>query len=268
MSNAVDLYNNIYGDYESDAEAAVRKATYGEDIGQSSWMTATEWLGFGDELRVQLDSRVLEVGSGSGGPAVYLAEMRRCRVTGVDINPHGIRNAQRLAAARHVAERVSFQAIDASKPLPFEDGAFDAVVSNDAMCHIPNRLEVLRDWHRVLRSGGRMLFTDAMIVTGLISHEELATRSSIGWYVFVPPGENERLIAEAGLRLLSARDLTSAAAAIAARWRAAREQHRTALVDREGTGNFDGLQRFLACVQRVSEERRLSRYSYLAEKTA
>lgn len=268
MTNAVDLYNNVYGDYESDAAAAVRRATYGEDIGQSSWMTAAEWLGFADRLQVRPLSHVLEVGSGSGGPAVYLSEMRGCRVTGVDINPHGIRNAGRLAAARHVGDRTTFAAVDAGAPLPFQAAAFDAIVSNDAMCHIPNRLEVLRDWHRLLRGGGRLLFTDAMIVTGPVTNEELATRSSIGRYVFVPPGENERLIAEARFRLLATEDLTAAAAAIAARWRAAREQHETALIAREGASNFDGLQRFLACVQRLSEERRLSRYCYVAEKPA
>jgi SAM-dependent methyltransferase len=266
MPHAVDLYNNIYGDYESDAEAAVRRATYGEDVGQSSWMSAAEWLGFADRLKVTPDAHVLEVGSGSGGPAVYLGLMRSCRVTGVDINPHGIRNAERLASSKGVAPRVSFQPVDASGPLPFADAAFDAIVSNDAMCHIPNRLDVLRDWHRVLRGGGRMLFTDAMVVTGLVSHEELATRSSIGRYVFLPPGENERLIGEAGFRLLAAEDLTDAAAAIAARWHDAREQHQSALLEREGAENFAGLQRFLACVQRLSEERRLSRSAYLAEK--
>jgi len=268
MSDVVDLYNNVYGDYESPAQAAVRRATYGEDIGQSSWMTADEWLRSADRLGIGPESRVLEVGSGSGGPAVYLALMRGCSVTGVDINPHGVHNAQRLAAARHVADRVTFHAADAGSPLPFGDDGFDAIVSNDAMCHIPGRLEVLRDWRRVLRTGGRMCFTDAMIVTGLVSHEELATRSSIGRYVFLPPGENERLIAEAGFRLLAAEDLTAAAAAIAARWRAARAENHTALVTREGAENFEGLQRFLACVQRLSEDRRLSRYSYLAEKAA
>jgi len=266
MVKAVDLYDNIYGDYEGDAEAAVRRATYGEDIGQSSWMTATEWLGFADRLRIGPDSHVLEVGSGSGGPAVYLAQMRRCRVTGVDINANGIRNAERLASARQMGDRVTFQAVDASKPLPFADGTFDAVVSNDAMCHIPNRLDVLRDWHRVLRISGRMLFTDAMIVTGLVSHDELATRSSIGRYFFLPPGENERLIALAGFAVVQQEDLTADAASIAARWRAAREQHRTPLIEREGPDNFAGLQRFRACVQQLSEERRLSRVAYLAEK--
>ena len=89
MSNPVNLYDNVYSDYASDAEAAVRRATYGEDIGQSSWMTAVSWLGFADKLQVRAESHVLEVGSGSGAPAVYLAVKRGCRVTGVDINEHG-----------------------------------------------------------------------------------------------------------------------------------------------------------------------------------
>lgn len=82
----------------------------------------------------------------------------------------------------------------------------------------------------------------------------------------MPPGENERLIAEAGFTLVEGVDLTAGAASIAARWRTARDDHRTTLIEREGPENFAGLQRFLACVQQLSEERRLSRYSYLAEK--
>jgi SAM-dependent methyltransferase len=264
---AVDLYNNVYGDFASRAEAEVRRLAFGDDIGQSSWMTAAEWLRFADQVGASATSHVLEVGSGSGGPAVHLAGARGCRVTGVDVNQHGVGNGERLAAARGLADRVRFQVADASKPLPFPAGTFDAVLSNDAMCHLSNRLEVLGDWHRVLRPGGRMLFTDAMIVTGLVSHEELAIRASIGRYLFVPPGENERLIGRAGFRLLSAEDLTAGAEAIARRWHDARETHHDDLVAREGEANFAGLQRFLACVHRLSAERRLSRYGYLAEKT-
>jgi hypothetical protein len=113
-----------------------------------------------------------------------------------------------------------------------------------------------------------MLFTDAMIVTGLVTQEELAVRSSIGWYVFAAPGENERLIGRAGFTLLSSEDVTAAGEVIAERWHEAREQHRDELTAREGEANFAGLQRFLACVHRLSAERRLSRYCYLAEKPA
>ena len=266
MSNPVDLYNNVYSDFASNAEAAVRHATYGEDIGQSSWITAAAWLGYADRLQVTADSHVLEVGSGSGGPAVYLASKRGCRVTGVDINPHGVENAGHLAAAKGLIDRVKFLKVDASRPLPFQPSSFDAVVSNDAMCHIHDRHHVLSDWHRVVRPKGRILFTDAMVITGIVSHQELATRSSIGFYLFLPPGENERLITQAGFRVLAIEDVTDDEAMLAARWHDAREQHRQALVEREGAANFDGLQQFLVCTRRLAEERRMCRFCYLAEK--
>ena len=265
-SNSVNLYDNVYADFGSDAERAVRREAYGEDLGQSSWLTATEWLEFADLLGIGVDAEVLEVGSGSGGPAVYLAAERRCRVTGVDINEHGVRNAGALAQARGLGQRAHFQVVDASRPLPFADASFDAIVSNDAICHIADRPAVLRDWYRVLRPGGRVLFTDAMVITGAVSHEELATRSSIGFYLFVPPGANEAMLRDAGFTVHEARDVTENAAQVASRWMEARARHRDALVAREGERNFEGLQRFLGCAHTLSVERRLSRFAYLAEK--
>jgi SAM-dependent methyltransferase len=266
--NPVNLYDNVYGDFAGDAEHAVRRETYGEDLGQSSWLTVREWLDFADQLGIGRESEVLEVGSGSGGPAVYLAAERGCRVTGVDVNEHGVRNAEALAKARGLGDRLRFEAIDASRPLPFANATFDAIVSNDAMCHIKNRSAVLRDWVRLLKPGGRVLFTDAMVVTGVVSHEEIATRSSIGFYLFVPPGVNETLLRDAGFAMRAVEDVTVNAAEVAARWHDARARYREPLVAREGETNFEGLQRFLRCVHTLSVERRLSRFAYLAEKPA
>jgi SAM-dependent methyltransferase len=266
-SSAVNLYDNVYGDFGSSAEMAVRRETYGEDLGQSSWLTAREWLEFADQLGIAAATDVLEVGSGSGGPAVYLAAHRDCRVTGVDVNEHGVRNAMDLAAARGLSERARFETVDASQPLPFSNESFDVIISNDAMCHIANRAAVLRDWYRLLRPGGRALFTDAMVITGVVSHEEIATRSSIGFYLFVPPGVNEAMLQVAGFAIRAVQDVTANAADVASRWHDARARHREPLVAREGDVNFEGLQRFLRCVHTLSVERRLSRYAYLAEKT-
>lgn len=267
MTKTVDLYDTHYGKYAADIQQAVRNETYaGEDIGQSSWMSADELRGFIQSLAIASSSYVLEVGSGSGGPAMFVAEETGCRLVGLDVNAFGVENANTLAQARGVAERTEFRVADAGQPLPFADGTFDAVVSNDAMCHVPGRGEALREWARVLKPGGRALFTDALVVTGLISHEEVAQRSSIGHYFFSPPGENERLIAAAGLELLAVDDRTQGAVDIALRWHDARARHRDGLIALEGAENFEGLQRFLSTVHTLCAERRLGRFLYLMRK--
>ena len=266
MSNAVDLYDTSYGHYAARLYEEVRKETYGEDIGQTSWMTVAEFRRIFTMLELTPASHVLEIGCGAGACAAYMVESVGCHVTGLDVNENGVRNASELARIRKLDSRLRFERVDASQRLPFADQSFDAIVSNDAMCHVPGRLAVLQEWHRVLRAGGRALYTDAMIVSGVLSNEEMATRSSIGYYLFLPPGENERLIGEAGLELLRSDDVTEAAAALSKRWRDARALRKSDLVKVEGEANFEGLQTFLACVHNVARERRLSRFLYLARK--
>lgn len=266
MSKSAELYTTSYGNFKAGILTRVRVETYGEDLGQTGWMTATELRRFIRLLKVTSKSHVLEVGSGSGGSAMFLARTTGCRVTGIDINEHGIRNARRLASEDDLARLTTFQKADASRRLPFVDDSFDALLSNDAMCHIPNRGTVLEDWRRVLKPGARMLFTDALVITGLISHEEIATRSMIGKYFFLPVGENERLIGAAGFRLLKCENLTSACSRTAGRWHDARARYAAAVSRLEGARNFRGLQKFLSCVRTLTLERRLSRFSYLAVK--
>ena len=159
-----------------------------------------------------------------------------------------------------------FHRADAGRRLPFAANSVDAVLSNDAMCHVPRRESVLREWFRVLKPGGRILFTDAMVITGLLSNDEIATRTSIGSYFFLPPGENERLIRASGFELVRTDDVTANAAIVAKRWHDARARRGRDLIRIEGQANFEGLQKFLWHVHVVSAEGRLSRYAYLARK--
>jgi SAM-dependent methyltransferase len=266
MPEKLDLYNAAYSRYEADVYRDARIETYGQDLGQTSWMTAEESAEIPRTLRLTKTSHVLDVGCGSGRYALQVAETTGCRILGVDINEAGIRTAGQLAAARSVSGRAQFQICDVSKPLHFGDAQFDAIFSNDVLCHVPGRRALLRELFRVLRTGGRLLFSDALVIGGLISHQEIATRSSVGYYLFSPPGENERMITEAGFRLLSAADSTKNAALIAQRWHDARERRRAALVALESEASFDGLQRFFSCVSTLSNEHRLLRFLYVAEK--
>jgi hypothetical protein len=84
--------------------------------------------------------------------------------------------------------------------------------------------------------------------------------------VYSPPGENERLIEQAGFRQTRTVDTTESAASISKKWHEARERRRNELVKLEGTGNFEGLQAFLSCVHTLTAERRLLRFLYRAEK--
>jgi SAM-dependent methyltransferase len=266
MSAKVDLYNNAYGNYERNVYRDVRVATYGEDLGQTSWVTQDEANQIPKLLELTADSRMLEIGCGSGRYALRVAGQAGCKVLGLDVNANGIANANELARAKKLHSLVLFEQCDVSQQLSFEDKTFDAVFANDVLCHLPGRPGVLGEIFRILKPGGRLLFSDALVIGGMISQEEIAARSSIGYYVFSPPGENERLLRGAGFRLIHVTDTSNDAAAIAQRWFEARQGRKPELVEIEGEANFEGLQRFLACVHTLTLERRLLRCVYLAAK--
>src|SRR5262249_9340103 len=136
----------------------------------------------------------------------------------------------------------------------------------DVMCHLPNRLDILREWHRVTVPGARILYTDPTIVTGLVTDSEIADRSAVGVYVFSAEWVNETVLAEAGFELSHREDLTENMAAMAGRWHDARARFRGELLTDEGEATFEGIQRFLAACHLLARERRLSRYAYLARR--
>jgi cyclopropane fatty-acyl-phospholipid synthase-like methyltransferase len=266
MSSSVNLYGTAYGNFATRAIEEVRQETYGEDFGQSSWVTGDEYRRFFKLMGLRPGEHVLDVGCGSGGPALFLARETGCRVTGVDISEAGIGAAEAQARGSGMERAVVFRQTDMCEPLSFPDNQFDALVCMDVLCHLRIRAQVFREWHRVLRADGRLLVTDPVVVTGLVSREELATRSSTGHFEFCPPGLNEGLLAEAGFKLQPTEDATANEAAVSKRWHDARERRAAELVQLEGEETFAGLQRFLAAVNRLTSEGRLSRHVYLGRK--
>lgn len=265
MSNQVDLYNSTYGNFEEQVLAEIRQEAFGQDIGQNSWITTDEYDRFYSWLDLSPGDHILEIASGSGGPALYLASKFKCHVTGLDINEEGIKTANQHALEANIPN-ATFQLGDVNQRLAFDDGTFDAVMCMDSMNHFRDRLGYLREWHRVLKPGKRALFTDPVVITGPVSNEELAARSSIGFFLFVPLEVTQRLIQEAGFRLVRCEDVTGNIEMTSGRWHDSRQKHREDLVKIEGEERFEGLQTFLSTVHTLTRERRLSRFVFLGEK--
>ncbi len=266
MRSKVELYNGTYGNYAEDVYKAIRKETFGEDIGQNSWITADEYRDFFSILKLSPGKKVLEIATGSGGPAVFLVKETGCTLTGIDINENGILNAGKLAAESGLNEQIEFIKADASEGLPFADGSFDAVISMDSINHIRNRGKLLLECRRKLKPGGMLLYTDPIVVTGILTNEEIAVRSSIGYFLFVPLGENERLLKEAGFAKIASKDVTENIARVSGKWYEARRKRKEELGRLEDENTYEGLQSFFKMVNTLSSERRLSRILYTAVK--
>ena len=265
MSNQVDLYNSTYGNFQKQVLAEIRKETYGEDIGQNSWITTDEYDQFYSWLNLSAEDHLLEIASGSGGPALYLAKKFKCRITGLDINEEGVKTANQQALDAKITG-AKFQLADVNQRLPFDAEAFDAVMCTDSMNHFRDRPGYLKEWHRVLKPGKRALFTDPVVITGPVSNEELAARSNIGFFLFVPLETTEEFIKEAGFKLIRRENVTGNIELTSGRWHASRQKHKDDLIKIEGQERFDGLQTFFATVHKLTSERRLSRFAFLVEK--
>ena len=262
-----EWYDSQYEGFADEVYAAIRAEAFGEEIGQNSWLSADEHRTFFARLQLDASSEVLEVACGSGGPALFMVRETGCRVTGVDLHEDGVATAKKAAAAQGVEGRARFMRADARERLPFDDAGFDALLCIDSVNHLYERERVLRDWHRVLRPGGRLLFTDPITVTGMIRREEMMLRSGgMGEFVFTPPGLDEELLRATGFDEIRADDATANMAAVAGAWRTARARRASELDQIEGAEANARFQEFLAVVEHLASERRLSRPAFSARR--
>jgi len=259
-------YDANYGNFESDLYSAIRREAFGEDLGQNSWLTSDEQDRFIQQLGLFSGKKLLDVACGAGGPALRIAHKTGCFVVGIDLHEQAISAARSLAEKLGLADRSEFRTVNASGMLPFANGEFDAITCIDAINHLPDRPAVVADWARLLKTGGRLLFTDPITLTGPLSMDEIANRSSAGFFLFVPAEYDRQVLADCGLRLLVSDDVTGNTARIAQNRRQARASREEALRKIEGDSNFEQQQAFLEIASRLAAERRLSRFLYVVER--
>jgi sterol 24-C-methyltransferase len=102
---------------------------------------------------------VLDVGCGTGGPAMTMAAQWEVHATGVDLVPGHVERASERAAARGLADRTEFLEADGAS-LPFPDASFDHVYAIESAYHAPDKARFYAECARVLRPGGSFLGTD------------------------------------------------------------------------------------------------------------
>ena len=113
------------------------------------------------EAAVRAEDVVLDVCSGMGGPARYLAWKTGCDVTGLDLTASRVDGATELTRVAGLSDSVRFvhgNALD----MPFPDASFTLAIAQEAFAHIPDKPRLLAECARVLQPGGRLVFSDIL----------------------------------------------------------------------------------------------------------
>jgi sarcosine/dimethylglycine N-methyltransferase len=161
---------------------------------------------------------VLDVGSGVGGPARFLAAVYGCRVTGVDLSEPFVDAARYLTERTGQSGQVSFE-IASALELPFDGGRFDVALLQHVAMNIYDRARLYREVRRVLKLGGRFATFDVVLNRGE-PHYPLPWARTPATSFLLTAAATREAIETAGFRMLAWQDDTEAAKAWIAELRA------------------------------------------------
>jgi len=260
-----DRYESFYREFDSPLMRQLRREAYGEDIGQHSWVGVNELRGDIHRLKLSPTSRFLDLGCGPCGPLTFILSAVGCSGTGVELSPSALQVGRARAASLGVDALLSVQEADLNEPLPFAPRAFDTAMSLDVVLHLRDRSKLFHEVAKLLPPGGRFLFTDAGVLTGSVSSEEIRRRSVHGYTQFVATGWNEGRLESAGFRLLETENRTMSVLRNASGRLAAMQAHRAELEELTSAADFESQRDYLETVVELSRRGAVSRVMYLAE---
>ncbi|MDJ1157637.1 class I SAM-dependent methyltransferase [Chelatococcus sp. SYSU_G07232] len=162
----LDDYDAIYRQGQLPVMQAVERRVCGCVYGATSWATRDEADLIAAALGLEPGIRLLEVGAGSGWPALYLAARSGCDVTLTDLQVSGLEIALKRAMRDGLAARSRATIADAAQ-LPFADASFDVINQSDVLCCLVQKRKALSECRRVIRAGGRMACSLIHVPPGL-----------------------------------------------------------------------------------------------------
>lgn len=154
--------------------------------------------------------RVLDVGSGVGGPARYIARTFGCRVDGIDLTEEFVAAAKELTERCGLSDMVTFRQGDALA-MPFSDASFDAAYCLNVSMNIRDKAGLAREICRVLKPRGRLVWTEATQGPGGQPHYPLTWARNPEISFLVSAAELRGSMEGAGLRIVEWIDETEAA---------------------------------------------------------
>jgi sarcosine/dimethylglycine N-methyltransferase len=153
-------------------------------------------------------THVLDVCSGMGGPARYLAHRLGCRVTGLDITKSRHEGAIRLTELVKLDHLVDFR-LGNALDMPFADATFDVVIGQEAFAHVPDKPRLIAECVRVVRPGGTIGFTDILRREALSAAEFERLRSGMTFQSLESLDGYSALLTEGGCTVIVREDLSA-----------------------------------------------------------
>ena len=152
---------------------------------------------------------LLDVGSGIGGPARFLASRFGCRVTGIDLTEEFCRIAETLTRWVGLSEQTAFRQASALE-LPFEAAAFDGAYTQYVAMNIADRARFYGEIHRTLKPGGFLAATELAQGPDGPPTYPLPWAEMPDTSFLMPPGDTRRLLGALGFEAITLHDRTAA----------------------------------------------------------
>jgi ubiquinone/menaquinone biosynthesis C-methylase UbiE len=203
----IDGFANTYRHGQLDFMLEMERSTCGCDYGGTSWTTREEADRTIEMLNLKPGTQLLEVGSGSGWPGLYLAKETGCDVTLTDLPFDGLVIARKRATEDNLEGDCQILSADGAV-LPFRDGYFDAIYHSDVLCCLVEKLAVLKSCRQVISSNGKMVFSVIFIAPG--ASDTGQEEAMAGGPPFVDaPTPYPDMLREAGWTIVEHIDLTA-----------------------------------------------------------